>query len=504
MKLRVRMGVIAAIICLVPLLLGLLFTWGIAHLQAQDLAEKYNVTADELSLFKNPMAIYGRMAKADFLKDVEAIEQNTKLLEDKYWLADRNKELADKESFIIVRRGDSIAYTGNWEVTTHIQNELPKYGYAKNASSLGTYIAETGAVLVKQKDFRSSDGMNVSFFVVTDVNTMLPMWKSIAFQGVFAFIIIMMITAIVLLFWLYRGIVKPLAVLQAAANQIAEGNLNDSILGTHQKDEIGQLQLDFENMRIHLKEMSDAQIRQRESSRQMMSSVSHDLKTPLTAIKGYTEGLLDGVADTPEKQQKYLNIILSKANAMELLVEELHFFAKMDNDALNYDFKVIKFKDYMDDCCDELTEDMKTQGNDLIYEFLCRDDVKVILDPEHFRRVIDNVVGNAAKYMDKPRGRIRVVVTQEPGKVWVRVEDNGPGIRAENLEHIFERFYRGDKARSTKKGGSGLGLAIVKTIVEAHGGTIYAESEEGVGTTIGFSILQETASKPKQTTVDSE
>lgn len=497
MKLRVRMAVIAAIICLVPLLLVSVFAVGIIRYQTGQLAEEYNISTDELSLLRNPMAIYGRMAEQQFKSDCEELSENVSLLSDKSWLTTHNKQLEEKESFIIVRRGASLTYAGDWSIASQIQDELPKYG--SSVSSLGAYLSESCAVLVKQKDFTGTDGMAVSFFVITDVNTILPMWKSILYRTIISFVVILMITAIVLLVWLYNGIIKPLAVLKVAANRIADGNLEGEIHGDP-RDEIGELQNDFENMRQHLKEMTDSQLRREEVSRQIMSSISHDLKTPLTAIKGYAEGIRDGVARTPEMQEKYVNIIISKANSMQQLVDELAFFSKVENDALIYNFKIMPMKPYMDDVCDELAEDMKSRSITLDYRFEAGEAVRTILDPEHFHRVIENVVGNAAKYMDRPagEGRVSLTVTEEPGLVWITVTDNGPGIREEDLEHIFERFFRGDAARSTKKGGSGLGLSIVKSIVEAHGGSISAESRVGIGTTIRFSVLQDVKKTGKQ------
>ena len=483
------MGIIAAIICLVPILLVSVFTIGIVRYQTNKLAQEYNISADEFSLLRNPMAIYGRMAQQQFLSDCEELAENVSLLSDKSWLKARNDKLSDKESFIVVRRGSTITYSGNWEITSRIQDELPKYG--SSVSTLGAYIAEARAVLVKQKDFTGTDGMAVSFFVITDVDTILPMWKEIVLRAAVGFLAILLITAVLLLVWLYKGIVQPIAVLKAAANSIADGNLEGEIHGDP-RDEIGQLQNDFENMRLHLKEMTDSLLSREEMSRRVMTSISHDLKTPLTAIKGYAEGIRDGVARTPEMKDKYINIIISKANSMEQMVEELAFLSKVENNALIYDFKMCPLKPYLDDVCDEFGEDLKAKNMEFSYSFLADKSVSVIMDAEQIHRVLENVVQNAAKYMDKSEGgRVSLTVTEEPDRVWIRVDDNGPGIREEDLRHIFERFYRSDAARSTKKGGSGLGLSIVKTIVEAHGGTVHAESTEGAGTTLRFSILKE-------------
>ena len=220
----------------------------------------------------------------------------------------------------------------------------------------------------------------------------------------------------------------------------------------------------------------------------MLSNVTHDLKTPLTAIKGYSEGLLDGVADTPEKQEKYLRTIYAKACAMEQLVDELSFFSKVDNERMLYNFQTVPIKEYLLDCIDEISLDLEVQGITLNFTCSCADDVRAVIDPEQIRRVINNIIGNSVKYMDKEKGEVTLRVLCDKDMIWITVEDNGSGIKKKDLPHIFERFYRGDMARGTKKGGTGLGLSIVQSIVKDHGGAIEANSVEGKGTAIRFSV----------------
>lgn len=231
-------------------------------------------------------------------------------------------------------------------------------------------------------------------------------------------------------------------------------------------------------------------------SRELISNISHDLKTPLTAIKGYAEGLIDGVADTPERQEKYLKTIYTKASDMSVLVDELSLYSKIDSNTVPYNFSIINVADYFNDCIDELRFDLEVKNIRLGYEYSANPDAKAIADAEQLKRVINNIIGNAVKYMDKKEGRLNVRVKEISNFIQVEIEDNGAGISRKDLPNIFDRFYRADASRNSKKGGTGLGLAIAKKIIEEHEGRIWATSVEGAGTTMYFTIRRWMEKKP--------
>lgn len=294
-------------------------------------------------------------------------------------------------------------------------------------------------------------------------------------------VIILIVTACLLISWIKSSILDPINELKKAMGQIRDGNL-DYTLPSNESGEIGELYQGYEDMRLRLKESADEKLEDDKHDRELVSNISHDLKTPITSIKGYVEGLLDGVANTPEKQEKYLRTIDNKVNDMVKLINELSLYSKIDNDRIPYHFRRINLTDYFHDCVEEIGMDLESKGIELNYSNLLPRETEIIADPEQFKRVINNIISNSIKYMDKPHGRIDIRLLDEQDSVRIEIEDNGRGIPARDLPNIFNRFFRGDASRNTATGGSGIGLSIVRKIVEDHGGYIWATSKEHVGT----------------------
>lgn len=294
-------------------------------------------------------------------------------------------------------------------------------------------------------------------------------------------ILILLFTALLLTRWLEKSFFGPISVLNKGMNHIRDGNL-DFILKTDEEGEIGELYQNYEEMRLRLKESQEEKLLQEKQNRELLSNISHDLKTPITSIKGYVEGLIDGVANTPEKQDKYIRTIYNKANDMDHLIDELTLYSRIDSDRVPYNFHRINVGDYFGDCVEEIGMDLESRGIELGYANLIAPETRIIADPEQLKRVINNIVGNSVKYLDKPHGRIVFRLLDEEDSIRVEVEDNGKGIAPRDIPYIFDRFYRTDSSRNSAKGGSGIGLSIVKKIIEDHGGYIWATSTLGEGT----------------------
>ena len=260
----------------------------------------------------------------------------------------------------------------------------------------------------------------------------------------------------------------------------------DFTLDADYDDEIGQLCQDFEEMRIRLKESTEGKVQYDKESKELISNISHDLKTPITAIKGYVEGILDGVASSPEKLDKYIRTIYSKANDMDRLIDELTFYSKIDTNKIPYTFSKINVASYFKDCVEEVGLDLDANNIELGYFNYVDEDVVVIADAEQMKRVINNIISNSVKYLDKKKGLLNIRIKDVGDFIQVEIEDNGRGIAAKDLPNIFDRFYRTDSSRNSSKGGSGIGLSIVRKIIEDHGGKIWATSKEGIGTEIHF------------------
>ena len=298
-------------------------------------------------------------------------------------------------------------------------------------------------------------------------------------------ILILLFTALLLTRWLEKSFFGPISVLNKGMNHIRDGNL-DFILKTDEEGEIGELYQNYEEMRLRLKESQEEKLLQEKQNRELLSNISHDLKTPITSIKGYVEGLIDGVANTPEKQDKYIRTIYNKANDMDHLIDELTLYSRIDSDRVPYNFHRINVGDYFGDCVEEIGMDLESRGIELNYSNLIAPETRIIADPEQLKRVINNIVGNSVKYLDKPHGRIVFRLLDEEDSIRVEVEDNGKGIAPRDIPYIFDRFYRTDSSRNSAKGGSGIGLSIVKKIIEDHGGYIWATSTLGEGTCMHF------------------
>lgn len=302
-----------------------------------------------------------------------------------------------------------------------------------------------------------------------------------------AVFIIILLTNGAITYFVSRSIIKPLKVLKHGAEQIKDGNL-DFKVDTVSRDEIGEVCIAFEEMRKKLKESIELQLQYEENRKELISSISHDLKTPITAIKGYVEGIMDGVANSPEKVDKYVKTIYSKSIDMDKLIDDLFLFSKLDLKKLPFNFERINIKEYFVDCIEEMQIDLQDKG--MLLSFNCEifDNAVVMADREKLKRAVTNIVQNTIKYMDKDNGQIEIRLNEDSEKIMVQIKDNGQGISEEDLPYVFDRFYRADPSRNRNTGGSGLGLAITKQIIEGHNGGIWIESRLGEGTSIYFTL----------------
>lgn len=304
----------------------------------------------------------------------------------------------------------------------------------------------------------------------------------------FTALVILIFTSVSVGLWIYRSVATPLVKLRKATQNIKDGNL-DFVLDVEGADEFAELCRDFEEMRRRLKESAEEKLVLDKENKELISNISHDLKTPITAVKGYVEGIMDGVADTPEKMDRYVRTIYNKTVEMDHLINELTFYSKIDTNRIPYTFSKLNVEDYFSDCAEEVGLELETRGIQLCYANYVDSDVQVIADGKQIRRVIHNIISNAIKYMDKGKGMkgiIQIRVKDVGDFVQVEIEDNGKGIAAKDLPYIFDRFYRTDVSRNSAKGGSGIGLSIVRKILEDHGGKVWATSREDIGTIMYF------------------
>ncbi|SHO53011.1 sensor histidine kinase [Anaerocolumna xylanovorans] len=492
MKLKGRLLTAFLIITTIPLLLVCLSLSLIIGYQNNEIKQTYDVKTNSITAISNPVQLLSRLTRGVYNEIVLTAAKAPAKFEEEEYIAYLEKELKGKYSYLVIRKGNDYIYTGNDKRFSEIKENIPAFGEHTGNAEGGLYVDGSSPFLLKQQDFYYSDGTEGSIFIITELDTLIPQIKASAIQLLLSLISIIILTASVLIIWIYRSIIIPINTLHAATNAMKEGNLDYSIEGDPE-DEIGQLCVDFEEMRIQLKELIDVRLRYEQEMKELISNISHDLRTPITAIKGYAEGIMDGVADTKEKQEKYIKTIYTKANDLSVLVDELSFYSKIDCDTMPYTFSCINLGDYFEDCLGEITLDLEVKNIEVEYHNDTDNDTKVNVDAEQLKRVISNIVGNSVKYMGNRQGHIDIRIMDgaefnRAEEVVVSIGDNGVGISARDLPFIFERFYRADASRNSTRGGTGLGLAIVKKIIEDHMGTIWAESEEDNGTTVYFTL----------------
>ncbi|WP_246470099.1 sensor histidine kinase [Cohnella nanjingensis] len=327
------------------------------------------------------------------------------------------------------------------------------------------------------------------------------------FQRFFPLIPLALILGIVLTnglltYFVSRSIIRPLQALKRAAERIKDGELGETAL-VRRKDEIGEVGEAFEEMRLRLKESIALQLQYEDNRKELLSNISHDLKTPIAAIAGCVEGLRGGIADTPDKRVKYVDMIGRKAADMDRMIDELFLFSKLDLKREPFRFETIDLAGYLRRIAEEMTHDPQFKGVRIQLDAPEPGRaVPVTADREKLGRVIANIAANSLKFMDKDERELSISLKPGPSEaeVAVRIRDNGRGIGPEALPRVFERFYRADPSRNAAAGGSGLGLSIVRQLIEAHGGTVWAESEPGRGTTIAFTLKR--AAQDEETSGD--
>lgn len=253
-------------------------------------------------------------------------------------------------------------------------------------------------------------------------------------------------------------------------------------------DSLDMLSRNFYKLSLKMRREEKKNKDHSEFIRESIANISHDLKTPLSSIRGYAEGLLDNIADTDEKKEQYAEMIVSKVGTISSLLSELSYYSSIDTDSVLDSILPVKVKDFFDDCADEISPELRMKHINFTYVNSVEPDVKFCIDVQKISKVVKNIIGNAIKFVDYDQGIILLKIEDVDDLIKVSIQDNGKGVPSDKLPLIFERYYKADTARNSGKSGSGIGLSIVKKIVEDYGGQVFAESKEGFGTIISFTL----------------
>ncbi len=291
--------------------------------------------------------------------------------------------------------------------------------------------------------------------------------------------------AMVLGYFLSSAITNRIYILKDAAEKLAAGNLQTRVLITG-RDEVAALANTFNQMAEQL-EMVDAKQRELERLRaDLIAWVGHDLQTPLASMRAILEALEDGVVDDPQTVKRYLGTAQRDVRSLSVLIDDLFQMAQLDTGGIPLDRAESSLSDLISDTLESFSELALRQGVKLEGSVDSNVD-PVMMDTQRIGRVLNNLIGNALRHTPA-EGRVNVHAQRTASGVEVRVSDTGEGIRPEDLPHVFESFYRGEKSRSRSTGGAGLGLAISRGIVQAHGGKINVQSESGRGSQFTFTL----------------
>ena len=353
----------------------------------------------------------------------------------------------------------------------------------------GNYSEITDGVIAYKSD---SDG----YLIVFPDNANMPN-NSDAFDGgspiallwILLLVAIVYITNRILTRHIFKSIMSPINILASGVHEIRDGNLTYRIEYKN-NDEFAAVCSDFNEMATRLLDMVNQRQKDEQNRRELIVGISHDLRTPLTSIKSYVKGLQDGIAKNPKKEKEYLDVTYRKTCEMEGLIDQLFLFSKLETDNFPFHFNPLSIHNYIVTVLDSLEYDLQNSHASLSLNSSCEIQ-KVLIDGEHMKRVISNILDNSVKYNKGREIHIDVALYQENNNIIIRLQDDGQGVSESQLSHLFDIFYRGNEARSNPSGGNGLGLSIAKKIVTAHGGEITAENSNGLAIIIELPIETE-------------
>jgi signal transduction histidine kinase len=404
---------------------------------------------------------------------------------DSGFLKNTDEQLNQLQAGLVVMRSGRMSFISPFVDSPDLNKQLQGLPTGSTSHPWGKKVG--GRFTVEKYDISFSDHSAGTVYVLSDLNPMIDNVRKFFPLLVLSLLVVIGLTNGILTFLVSRSIIKPLYRLKQAAEQIKEGNLDHEV-NLKRKDEIGELSAAFEEMRGRLKESIRLQLQYEENRKELISNISHDLKTPITGIKACVEGIQDGIADTGPKREKYMSMIAKKTEEMDRLIDELFLFSRLDLKRLPFNFEPLDLEAYLSDFVEELRLDPRMAGVSVSFSFSGDEPVSVTADREKLGRVIMNIIENSLKYMNKATKEIRIELFDGNDEATVKIQDNGSGIENAALPHIFNRFYRADPSRNKAMGGSGLGLAIVKQIIEGQGGNVWAESKSGEGTSIYFTF----------------
>lgn len=335
---------------------------------------------------------------------------------------------------------------------------------------LSVHGQRIGAVLLADPEIYPQGFSPASF--LTNVSTAL-LWSGVGLA---------LIVAIFSLFFVHR-LTRPLVHMKRAVDRLSAGNYSERVVGPFPLDELGQLAHSFNNMARQIEEDIAALQRQEQYRREITANIAHDLSTPLSSIRAFSEALADGVLRDEQARADAYAVIIRESERLSLLIKDVRQLSSLESGQIAFDYALVDLATLVKETVEVITLQCEEAGIVLHNNVNPADKLLIFADSNRIVQVLLNLFDNARRHTP-PGGSITIEGALNDGRILLWIKDSGTGIAPADLPHIFERFYRADPARTSATGSSGLGLAIVKTIVTMHGGTIQAASEPGQGTSM--------------------
>lgn len=403
------------------------------------------------------------------------------------------KELETLRYYYQIRCGNQVIFSN---LPEGLETEIETLAGKEYKTIRNFAVTDGGNSVVKRTYSDGRKTMDVLAYCEWYDNSHLSQIIRDFFILIVLFMVVLTVTIIISIFiltrWLSSGMRSSLGKLSEAVKQVQDGNLEYRI-NSREKDELGKACQEFDEMTEYLENSVKEREKYEETRKQMLAGISHDLRTPLTSVKAYVEGLRDGIANTEEKRQRYYNALRIRAADLETLIDNLSVFSGFDRGEYHFLMERIEFGEFLSQYFKEYL--VEFQENHININWKCPSDEHFYIrgDKNQIRRILGNLVQNTLKYREKDETALKAELYRKDGRAVLELEDDGPGVPPEERELIFDSFYRGDKARSDPGSGSGLGLSIVKEILKGHKATVLAKSGadgKGLRIIMGFPLAE--------------
>ncbi|MDO3660001.1 HAMP domain-containing sensor histidine kinase [Bacillus sp. C28GYM-DRY-1] len=485
MSIRTKMMISQVMMVIAPLIVFAILAYLILDFSGGSLSKIKNFY--HLSDHQQAEDIVNHEAAAFIGLQNNAESHPDRLLNSKY-TASYEKDLEKRRIGIAVVKNDDIVRHSalfSERLAGKLQNEAGasqkgyRSGYVTNAGNHFMFLS---------RSLSFSDGSKGMLILAADITPLQTFVQTVIPALCTALFVSFAAVNITISHLTSKRMIDDIVRLKKSADLIKEGDLETPIQIHNRKDELSMLGMAFDDMRKRLRKSIESQQAAEKNRKEQIANVSHDLKTPITSIKGYIEGILDGVVKDEQMMQKYLRTIHEKAVRMDELIDELFLYSKLDLEKEQFNMIKLDLSGFLKPLFFKYGENPAYHNIRFSFQNKLDTPLFIVGDYKKLTRVIDNIIENSVKHMDTDKAQISCLLYEKEGNAVIEIEDNGIGMDQAELEHIFDQFYRIDSSRSSHTGGGGLGLTIAKKMIEAHQGTIRAESEPDKGTVVIISL----------------